>query len=84
MLFATIGTSIVFAELPASTIPKSVLVVCTGMVQWVPAVRQDPYRGTCTFVCAGGHAGPAGYLGGFHTTPVACNRHRSWLSTHSS
>jgi hypothetical protein len=30
MLFATIGTSIVFAELPQGTIPKSVLVVCTG------------------------------------------------------
>lgn len=31
MLFATIGTSIVFAELPQGTIPKSLLVVCTGM-----------------------------------------------------
>ncbi|WIA18744.1 hypothetical protein OEZ85_003434 [Tetradesmus obliquus] len=32
MLFATIGTSIVFAELPQGTIPKSLLVVCTGLV----------------------------------------------------
>jgi hypothetical protein len=32
MLFATIGTSIVFAELPQGTIPKSVLVVCTGVL----------------------------------------------------
>jgi hypothetical protein len=30
MLFATIGISIVFAKLPQGTIPKSVLVVCTG------------------------------------------------------
>eukprot|EP00882_Tetradesmus_deserticola_P034074 GHRQ01038981.1.p1 GENE.GHRQ01038981.1~~GHRQ01038981.1.p1 ORF type:complete len:499 (+),score=175.50 GHRQ01038981.1:208-1704(+) len=32
ILFATIGTSIVFAELPQGTIAKSVLVVCTGLV----------------------------------------------------
>eukprot|EP00878_Enallax_costatus_P024159 GHUV01025756.1.p1 GENE.GHUV01025756.1~~GHUV01025756.1.p1 ORF type:complete len:597 (+),score=94.95 GHUV01025756.1:384-2174(+) len=31
MLFATIGTSIVFAKLPPETIPKAVLVVCTGL-----------------------------------------------------
>lgn len=30
MLFATIGTSIVFSTLPSSTIPRSLLVVCTG------------------------------------------------------
>lgn len=30
MLFATIGTSIVFSTLPSETIPKSLLVVCTG------------------------------------------------------
>eukprot|EP00775_Hariotina_reticulata_P012218 gene12218-12356_t len=31
MLFATIGTSIVFSRLPGDTIPKSLLVVCTGL-----------------------------------------------------
>lgn len=31
LLFATIGTSIVFSELPSGTIPKSLLVVCTGV-----------------------------------------------------
>lgn len=31
MLFATIGTSIVFSELPGNTIPLSLLVVCTGL-----------------------------------------------------
>eukprot|EP00879_Flechtneria_rotunda_P028933 GHRR01031174.1.p1 GENE.GHRR01031174.1~~GHRR01031174.1.p1 ORF type:complete len:613 (+),score=115.99 GHRR01031174.1:727-2565(+) len=31
MLFATIGTSIVFSKLPPGTIPKAVLVVCTGI-----------------------------------------------------
>jgi hypothetical protein len=30
LLFATIGTSIVFSTLPSETIPKSLLVVCTG------------------------------------------------------
>lgn len=30
MLFATIGTSIVFANLSSSTIPLAVLIVCTG------------------------------------------------------
>jgi hypothetical protein len=30
MLFATIGTSIVFKNLPPQTVPKSLLVVCTG------------------------------------------------------
>jgi hypothetical protein len=34
MLFATIGTSIVFSELPGNTIPLSLLVVCTGRVTW--------------------------------------------------
>lgn len=33
VLFATIGTSIVFSRLPSSTIPLSLLVVCTGMQQ---------------------------------------------------
>jgi hypothetical protein len=35
ILFATIGTSIVFSELPASTIPLSLLVVCTGKLAGV-------------------------------------------------
>jgi hypothetical protein len=30
ILFATIGTSIVFSELAANTIPQALLVVCTG------------------------------------------------------
>lgn len=40
ILFATIGTSIVFDKLPASTIPKSLLVVCTGMHQHELVLQQ--------------------------------------------
>lgn len=39
LLFATIGTSIVFKELPAETIPKSLLVVCTGDYLGSPTLR---------------------------------------------
>jgi hypothetical protein len=47
MLFATIGTSIVFAELPQGTIPKSVLVVCTGALAAVQPYSNKRTRDMC-------------------------------------
>jgi hypothetical protein len=53
LLFATIGTSIVFKTLPSETIPKSLLVVCTGgrigQQLGVPQLLLQAYRPVARF-----------------------------------
>lgn len=56
MLFATIGSSIVFSKLPSNTIPKAVLVVCTGecvMVMSKPGTASESPvpSAVCCSVC---------------------------------